>query len=230
MSWSFLPVLLLGFSDPLPISKYLEIGAKIAKQGKGPERLTRESRKVIGTWFDGSRKREVEELVSLTPPLLSRWIGYAGLAPEESKNVWTRFWDQMLGKKVVFVRLARLDAVDWHDGDIQPTGNPEALEKVKFLLNSGGVEWSNVITTRIQDLQDRSPQLVLRDQWYEVLSSIAAWPGSPSKFPLVSEIRWGKNRLCSYILEMPESVSFGKDLMLKIVESDRTRIVKFRFN
>jgi hypothetical protein len=229
MPWTFFPVLLLGFGGTQPISKEIELGSKIAKQRKGPERLTRESRKVIGTWFDGSRKRDVEELVSLSPALLSRWIGYLGLAPEESKNVWSRFWDQMLGKHVAMIRLARLDSVDWHDGDTRPSGNPEALEKVKFYVNSGGLEWVSVTATRIQDLQDRSPQLVLRDEWFEVLSGIVAWPGSPSKFPLVSEIRWGKNRLCTYIVEMPESIIDGRESTLKIVETDRTRLIKFRF-
>lgn len=134
-----------------------------------------------------------------------------------------------MGKKIAFVRLARLDAVDWHDGDIAPTGNPDALEKVKFSLNTGGTEWASVTSTKVQDLQDRSPKLLLRDQWFEVLSSMAAWPASPSKHPLISEIRWGKNRLCSYILELPEATKIGQELHMKIVESDRTRLVKFKF-
>jgi hypothetical protein len=220
---------------PEMIQAQIELGGKIAKEGRGPDRLNLDARWVVGKWFDGSRQQEVEELVFLTPGLLSRWIGFEGIDGAEAKNLWGRFWDQMIGKQYAFLRLARLDWVDWHDGDTQASADPSALDNVRVLINTRGNEWKSLQMQKIQDLQDRSPQLVLRDKWFQVIPSFVAWPSAVSKFPLVSEIRWGKNRLVSYMLEFPVNESnpklytSGGKGMLKIIEGDRSRIVKFNY-
>lgn len=212
-----------------PDLRQIESGAKIFKSRKGTESLDQDARTVIGRWFDGSKKVGVEEVVVVSPGLLSRWLGFQGLSIEESRNAWQRFWKQSQGKTLLFVRLSRLDFVDWHDGDTPQSAHPEALDQVKFFFNEGGVEWKAASVVKIQDLQDRSPQLVLRDRWDEVIASQLAWPGMPTQFPLVSEIRWGKNRRVGYLVDYPGAFVPFKKLGLKVQESDRTRLFNLKF-
>lgn len=211
---------------PAPLTSELERGRKIREKGHPITRNDDEAKVTIGRWFDGSKHVTTEEMVLLTPGLLSRDTGYVA-SPDDSQLTWSKATAQFGGTRYALIRLARLNPVSIYDGDITEVANPDALNDVKFTWISAK-DRKELKTIVVQDRQDRKPKLVLDTDWREVLSSFSAWP-SPNKAPkpMYSEIRWGRNRVVSYFTEVP-AFEPGEQCSLEIIESDRTRTIKFR--
>jgi hypothetical protein len=213
-----------------PLSGEIVVGTAAAKRS-GQDRCVGDARVVLGTWFDGLRKQSVEELVFLTPGHLSRWIGYGlgkGESFEDSQKMWDNFSALSKGKMLGVIRLARLCSVDIGDMDVRPDASPEALDTVKIRFRRVSSSWKEINFRVFQDVQDRDPLLVWRESWDRALASVMTWPSQPSEFPLVSEIRWGKNRLITSIAEFPMTEPQAK-CELEITEVGRKRVVPFKF-
>jgi hypothetical protein len=213
-----------------PLGSEMSKGAQLAKKS-GVDRCVGDARVVIGTWYDGIRRQPVEELVFLTPGHLSRWLGY-GIAKGESldgsQRLWQNFAGIAKGKTLGVVRLARLCSIDPGDLDVRVDGKPESLDGVKLRFRVVGAEWQDVPYTLIQDVQDRDPKLVWRESWDRALTSVMVWPSQPSEFPLVSEIRWGKNRMVTAIADFP-MVQAGCKCEIEVTEVGRQRVIPFKF-
>ncbi len=214
-----------------PIESELKLGKQLFAKGKGIDRTEKDSRIVIGQWFDGERNQNVEEVVFVTPGLLSRWLGYqlaAGTSQEVVNATWEKCAGQFTGKTFAVVRLARLCTVDMIDGDVDNSAKPEALDKIKIEMHQVDKPWTPVDYHVVQDIQQRRPDEVLKDTWDQVLAKFTAWPSKPTENDLMPEIRWGLNRRVSLIAETTKFEP-GSKCEIKILEKDRTRVIPFHY-
>jgi hypothetical protein len=214
-----------------PIAEDFKAGQKIFKQHKGIDRVTKDSRIVIGQWFNGANLQPVEEAIFVTPGLLSRWLGYHqanGKSKLEVQSAWTKCSAQFSEKTVVVIRLARLCTVDMIDGDVDNSAKPDALDTVNVEIREASQPWFPIGVKVVQDTQQRRPLEVLTETWDEVLAKFTAWPSKPTENDLYPEIRWGLNRRVTLIAQAP-TIEPGGKCELKISEKDRTRIIKFKY-
>lgn len=215
----------------VPIEAEFNEGKRIYAQKKGIDRTEKDARIVIGKWFDGTRIEPVEELIFLTPGLLSRWLGYqmsAGAAKEEIEASWSKCSAQFSGKGMAMIRLARLCTVDPIDADTDNSANPSALDDIRIHVRQGIKPWVPVNFRLVQDIQQRRPDEVLKETWDQVLAKFTAWPSKPTENDLIPDIRWGRNRRVSLIADISK-FELGSKCQLKIVEKDRTRIIPFLY-
>lgn len=125
-----------------PISAEFRRGVAVYAQGKGLERCWMEDRKVLGTWFDGVRRRDVEEAIWLSPSLLSRWMGYAAArekwtdAEREARwDIARRIADQRL---ILLVRISSFPKVDPLAPEDEERPDLRDYETVRVLLTADG--------------------------------------------------------------------------------------------
>lgn len=217
--------------DKAPIAKDVELGKKVFAQHQGIDRTQKDARAVIGQWFDGDRTRVVEEVDFLTPGLLSRWLGYqtaTGVPKSQIDSAWEHCSQQLNGRSLALIRLARLCKVDYIDGEVDGSGKPEALDQVQVFMREVGGEWQEVKLQVVQDIQARQPTEVLADTWDQVVAKFIAWPSEATHEDLMPDLRWGKNRRISYLADVP-ALGAGKKCECKIVEKDRIRTIPFDF-
>jgi len=91
---------------PKPISAELERGEKVYYRKRGVERVFQEDRATIGWWFDGSKKKDVDDVIWLSPSLISRWLGYLNAKEKWSQDELQRRWEalsQILNGRMTFV-------------------------------------------------------------------------------------------------------------------------------
>lgn len=128
---------------PEPLPDQVAAGRALCAQGKGIERTLRDDRAVIGVWFDGRIKDDVESMIWISPRMASRWLGYL---QEQEKETWPpgemqRRWDAIrsfVGARLCFV--VRLSAMPRLRGlDMASEGVPSAadIDHPEFLLTSG---------------------------------------------------------------------------------------------
>jgi hypothetical protein len=201
-------LVLTNFGDK-PIADEIKAGARLATHGKGIDRVLGLNRVVFGSWSNGERMLNVEQAVIMTPGLLSRWLGHQQACGEkEIQSSWTKFATQSNGRTLVFFRLATLNTMDLTDGDESETGQPHLFDQVTIGFGqspnrrAGPARFVGLTLKRIQDIQDRHPQDVLKTSWDQVVSRYIAWPAAPYS-DADSTIRWGKNRLVGFISELP---------------------------
>ncbi|MEI7578307.1 MAG: hypothetical protein WCK51_15570 [Armatimonadota bacterium] len=215
-----------------PIASEMEVGARLAKKGKGIDRVLGLNRVVFRSWFDGERMVDVEHAVIMTPGLLSRWLGHQQACGEkEIQPAWDRFASQSHGRTLVFFRLATLNTLDLTDGDESDTGQPSLFDEVEIGFGqttnrkAGPARFAPLVLKSIQDIQDRHPRDVLKTSWDQVVSRVVAWPTLPLP-DLDSPIRWGRNRVVGFLAELPTitDTHYGA---FQIRYAGRNRVVRF---
>lgn len=212
-----------------PIDAEVRVGAELARKGRSIQQALGANRVVLGRWFDGNEKREVEEAVLITPGLASRWLGHIGRS--DSTEVYRAIAKQQHGRVIAFIRLARLNTIDFADGDEVDTAKPEMLDGVKIEFGESTSKrtpptWAPVVLTKIEDRLDRHPHDFFKVTWDQLFSRAMTWPtpnGVAAPDPL---IRWGRNRVVSYIAELP-FVPKTPFAGFRITEPDRVRTVTF---
>ncbi len=131
-----------------PIGVELERGVQAYVRGKGLERLYLEDRQVVGTWFDGSKKRDVDQVLWISPSLLSRWLGYLAAkekwAEGELPARWAKLRASLGGKLTFLVRLGAMPKIDLMEQEtVAPGSSRDALD-VRFLWTSTAAPWPHV--------------------------------------------------------------------------------------
>ena len=219
-----------NFGDA-PIVAQLKEGKRIFEQGKGIDRTEQDARIVVGKWFDGEHIQPVEEVIFVTPGLLSRWLGYqqyAGTPYDEIKSSWKQCSSQFSTKSIALIRLARLCTVDMVDGDVDNSAKPSALDSIKIQMHQVNKPWQEIPFRTVQDIQRRRPEEVLKETWDQILAKFTAWPSKATENELIPEIKWGLNRRVSLIADTP-TLDAGSKCELKIIEKDRTRVIPFNY-
>jgi hypothetical protein len=122
-----------------PISEELARGEQICYKGKGIERTLMEDRVAVGKWFDGAQKRETDQIIWLSPKMISRWLGYLNAKEKWSKEELNRRWSLMsaaLDGKLTFV--AELYALPKQSDLLEITEGantkPETATNIRFLV------------------------------------------------------------------------------------------------
>ena len=119
-----------------PIFSEMALGARAAKIKKGVDRVQGKDRIVIGKWADGVRSREVEEVVLLTPSLLSRWLGWLAFHQAWSAADVSKKWQVLRArfgeKPLMVVRLALYERNDAFELAEISRPRPSDLEDVGF--------------------------------------------------------------------------------------------------
>ena len=165
------PALAFG---PTPIRAEVLRGEAIERKGKGIERTLLDDRSVVGYWSDGWRKKGVEDAIWLSPPMVSRWLGYLqareGWTDDELQSRWDRARQFLDGKMTFVVRLASLPKIDplW-DANGAP-GDPREVEEVHPVLTIergvGLVGWHQTLdATALVRSQAWTPGEVLGVEW-----------------------------------------------------------------
>lgn len=126
---------------PTPIDHEVRRGAALYMAGKGIDRTLEEDRQVLGVWFDGRGKREVEDALWLSPSLVSRWLGYL-----EAKEKWFEGEMQLRWKSMRSLLDGRVSLIvhlsaypKWVDQDYGLMGkaDPAEVDTVRFLVTTG---------------------------------------------------------------------------------------------
>lgn len=126
-------------STPLPYE--VRVGAAICRAGKGIDRVALDDRQVIGLWFDGRIRQDVEEVVWLSPAYVSRYLGY--LQEKERwfdgdiQRRWTAIRNILDGQLTLVARLCAFPR--WVDSDygLPGKGNPDQVENTRWLWTAG---------------------------------------------------------------------------------------------
>jgi hypothetical protein len=162
MSVMTLPSLLLAVTlKPLlfsaqPIPAEMARGAQAYYRRQGIERVLREDRVVIGTWFDGRIKRDVQDVIWLSPSLVSRWLGYLNAkekwSSEELLGRWQAAARALNGKLTFIVQLSALPRQDPLElGADAPARFEDALE-ARFLVTHAGRQASGLSNQHLESL------------------------------------------------------------------------------
>ena len=137
-------VLLLASVRPLrfplePIQSEMARGEKLYYQRRGIDRTLLEDRVAVGKWFDGQRKVDTDQIIWLSPSLVSRWLGYLNAKEKWSKsellNRWNSVSTALDGRMTFVVEMYALpkqgDAFEITSG---APSRPETATDLKFLV------------------------------------------------------------------------------------------------
>lgn len=215
-----------------------EFGAQVAIQKKGIERVLTSERQVLGRWADGTKIRDVEEAILLTPAVAERWCGYL-----QHKHKWTlaehderlvALMDSLQGRARVLIRLAileRRDPLDW--ADVVRT-TPEVLDEVsvRVIPDTPGPDGKQRIfeadLTVLEDRWATTPDTLVRFPWYQAIDDFAEWAPEPSRTDLWDGLRRGGNRMMTVEVKSPSSAWNPKEgFMIVIRKGEKTLRAKF---
>jgi hypothetical protein len=124
-----------------PISSELLRGEKIYYQHKGIERTLLEDRVAVGKWFDGKVKRDTDQVIWLSPSMVSRWLGYLNAKEKWSVSELLERWKRTarsLEGRLTFV--AEFFALPKREDMLELTesgpSKPETALNLRFLLTN----------------------------------------------------------------------------------------------
>lgn len=126
---------------PTPLPGQVVEGQRVYAQGKGIDRTLKDSRVVLGVWFDGRIKDDVESIVWISPRMASRWLGYLQAKEKWPKGEIQRRWDRIrdfVNGRMCFV--VRLSAMPKLVGlEMESGGKPSTTDILEpsFRLTSG---------------------------------------------------------------------------------------------
>jgi len=126
---------------PVPLPDQVAEGKRIYAQGKGIERTLKDSRSVIGVWFDGRVKDDVESIIWVSPGMASRWLGYLGAQEKWPKSEIQQRWDlirrQLNGRLCFVVRLSAMPRLVGLEMDSEGKPSAADIANPSFRLTSG---------------------------------------------------------------------------------------------
>ncbi|MBX3119236.1 MAG: hypothetical protein KF784_09235 [Fimbriimonadaceae bacterium] len=141
----FVPILavtLLTAFPEAPIPHELVRGVSVFKAGKGLDRVLMDDRKAFGQWFDGKIRRDVDEVLRLSPALMSRWLGYLAAeekwTPSKVAARWDKIKAELEGNHWFVVRLSAFPKLDLLDGSPSDSANASTLDNVRFQITLNG--------------------------------------------------------------------------------------------
>jgi hypothetical protein len=126
---------------PEPLQNDVAVGRMLFQQGKGIERTLRQDRVVVGLWFNGRVKEDVESVTWLSPGMVSRWLGYLQAKEKWPDGEMQKRWDfackELNGSLTFIVQVAAMPKLKGLDMEVTDVPEPTEIEKIRFLLTSG---------------------------------------------------------------------------------------------
>lgn len=141
-----LSILVAQVSRPIefpadPIASEMLRGEKVYYQHKGIDRTLMEDRVAVGKWFDGKVKRDTDQVIWLSPSMVSRWFGYLNAKEKWSRAELMTRWGaavSALAGRMTFV--AELFALPKQEDVLEITSGaptkPETALQLRFLLTN----------------------------------------------------------------------------------------------
>lgn len=144
----WIPLRLIDFPVH-PIAEEIEVGVKTYQVHKGLDRLYLDDRQVVGKWFDGRLRQDVDQVLWISPGLVSRWLGYLEAKekwPEgELEARWARLRSNLGGKMTFVARLCAMPRKDILDEEPPRKPDPIDIQAVRFLWTSSLPEYPSRI-------------------------------------------------------------------------------------
>lgn len=126
---------------PVPLPDQVAEGKRIYAQGKGIERTLKDSRSVIGVWFNGRIKDDVESIIWVSPGMASRWLGYlevqAKWPADETQKRWDAIRSQVNGRLCFIIRLSAMPRLIGLDMESEGKPSMADVANPEFRLTSG---------------------------------------------------------------------------------------------
>jgi hypothetical protein len=126
---------------PTPPPEEIARGVHIYSLHKGVDRALLEDRAILGLWFDGRVKHDVEYAVWLSPSMAARRLGYLQAkekwTPEELQRRWEAVAKELDGRITFVVQLAAMPTLDLINADAAKDADQAEVNKVRFLFTSG---------------------------------------------------------------------------------------------
>lgn len=233
-----------------PIPEEVLAGEKIYRERKGPERTQLDDRVVIGRWFDGRTKRDVESAIWVSPSLLSRWLGYLNVREKWSLNEMENRYDAVArrldGQITIIVQLSAFPKLDPLAVDADRLPGVSGLTDVRFLAtyrkdreSATGRDHQNSIrvlgriqprVTPLASLSAKDWRPLVEPRWYKL---------TPLLEPLVPEFDqapfclydWvmGDYVTAYYLVEIPVTTELenSEGFSLRIFSKGKERIADF---
>lgn len=232
-AWMCFKPLTLG---PGPNREAMLVGEEIARQGKGLDRLLLEDRQVIGRWARAYMPHDSEDVLWISPDLLSRWLGYLqeseGLTDQQVQDRWNALEGSAGRDFWIVVRLAALDKQDPLDLGMEEEAETTDLSPVKVLatvtdLSGQRIALKPTQTTVLADVRSSDANEVIGLPWY--IFSDAFKPLLPSIPPSKPDSDLGTNegRLLFVKLPVPGSMLAGRELEVRVLSRRKNRLAHF---
>lgn len=122
-----------------PIATELARGEKVYYRQRGVDRVFMEDRATIGSWFNGSLKQNVDDVIWVSPSLVSRWLGYLNAKEKWSKTELQQRWDALssaLNGQMTFVaQVYALPKQSFFEITDDGPSRPETATNVRFSVS-----------------------------------------------------------------------------------------------
>ncbi len=232
-AWMCFKPLTLG---PMPKPDMMSVGAHIARAGKGLDRVLLEDRQVVGRWARTYVPHDAEDVLWLSPDLISRWLGYLkeseNLTEEQVDSRWNAL-AQKQGRSLWFiVRLAALDKQDPLEMGMEEPAVTTDLEPLVVRatltdLSGNRHALSSTQTKVIASVRSSDASQVIALPWY--VYSEAFTPLLPAIPPERPEFDLGSNEgRCLFIqVALPESTMAAREVEFRVLSRRKTRIARF---
>lgn len=242
---------------PSPIPYEVRRGAALYMAGKGIDRTSEEDRAILGVWFDGRIKRDVEEALWISPSFVSRWLGYLEARekwfPGEIQLRWNAVRPLFDGRIALVVHLSAYPK--WVDSDYGLTGkgDPAEVDDVRFLVTAGGelpeagafgspyraeIQWAHPRPE--PTLTEPHAALLLREQarsagplegrdWVDAMPFLQAMVPEFRQPSGLRGIRLGGFHSAWYLLDLPasEAVRRSRSFDVRVFSPRKERIARF---
>jgi hypothetical protein len=232
-AWMCFKPLTLGME---PIGCSMSVGAEIARSGKGVDRLLLEDRQVVGKWARTYLPHDAEDVIWISPDLVSRWLGYlqesenltepevsarwAALAKTEGKTLW------------FIVRLAALDKQDPLDMGMEEAAQTNDLDPVVVratLTDISGhrIALRDLHTKLIATFRSSDADELIGLPWY-IYSDVfkPLLPAIPPS-PLDSDLGSNEARLLLVQADVPDATIAAREVEIRVLSRRKTRIAHF---
>jgi hypothetical protein len=189
----------------------------------------REDRKVLGTWSEGIRKLDVEWAVSVSPRLVSRWLGFLAEREAWPTGEVERRWGvirQMLRDRQTFVVI--LSAFPHREmlglGDTKPAKREE-MEDFRLVFQAAGQTFESGVT-EIAAMRAETRGELDRMPWWQ-FSPLAGLVGSPFETRFEPPVLERGEYYRRWYWVRPELELPHMDVTLRIASRRKNRLATF---
>ena len=232
-AWMWFKPLTLG---PKPNAESMIVGSTIARQGKGLDRLLMEDRQVIGRWARAYMPHDAEDVLWISPDLISRWLGYLkeseGLTDRQVQNRWNVMEGSAGRNFWIVVRLAALDKQDPLDLGMDEQAETTDLNPVEIRatitdISGQRIALQQVQTTVLADVRSSDANEVIGLPWY--IYSDTFKPLLPAIPPSKPNTDLGTNEahLLFVKVAIPDTIAVGRELEVRVMSRRKNRLAHF---
>lgn len=213
---------------------------RLATEKRAPESVFLGARQTVGLWFDGSKRKVVEDVTWLSPDFLSRWLGFLsvreGWLDPEIQTRWMKLRARLLNELAFVVHVSALERVDAWESGIDTTPDSRSIQSLRyrFSYQPFGAGKPTVIEPAVQsekELRSRKPELLaslpifISTEWLEPLTPLAG-----SNLPYELEFPLGRSvtRYAVLTVPVPANLRESFTFQVNIFSATRTREAKFQ--